>query len=268
MPVGATVVRPSWEPARNHLVFQRSGLSRLTVDCGCTRSGAMVDIWRAAEAGDLDEVQRLVGQDPGLLNARDGKNMTPLMRASWGGHVEVARWLVAQGADIDERGFDGMTALLFACYGRRTDVARLLVEKAADPTIADRHDALPLMAASWGGDLEVVRSLLRLPSAKAAINRRGTDGEAALHLASFRGHVGVVRALLESGADPTIADNGGRTPMAAAKQEPNPDEKDPDDEESDEAFAERRRECVVALEVRTLCVLSRSFPAPLRRSAG
>jgi hypothetical protein len=30
----------------------------------------MVDIWRAAEAGDVDEVERLVGQNAGLLNAR------------------------------------------------------------------------------------------------------------------------------------------------------------------------------------------------------
>jgi hypothetical protein len=31
----------------------------------------MEDIRRAAEAGDVGEVQRLVGQDPGLLDARD-----------------------------------------------------------------------------------------------------------------------------------------------------------------------------------------------------
>jgi ankyrin repeat protein len=34
------------------------------------------------------------------------------------------------------------------------------------------------------------------------------------------GRGGVVRALLESGADPTIADKDGTTPMAIAKQDP------------------------------------------------
>jgi hypothetical protein len=29
-------------------------------------------IWRATEAGDLAEVERLVGHDPGLLDAKDG----------------------------------------------------------------------------------------------------------------------------------------------------------------------------------------------------
>jgi ankyrin repeat protein len=45
----------------------------------------------------------------------------------------------------------------------------------------------------------------------------GPDG-AVVGLLQGRG--GVVRALLESGADPTIADNDGTTPMAIAKQDP------------------------------------------------
>jgi hypothetical protein len=38
----------------------------------------MVNIWRAAELRDLAEVERLVGQDPGLLDAKeDGLATTP-----------------------------------------------------------------------------------------------------------------------------------------------------------------------------------------------
>jgi hypothetical protein len=213
----------------------------------------MDDIWRAAQAGDLGEVERLVGQDPGLLNAKD-HGMTPLMHASGRGHVGVVQWLLDQGAAVNKRGYDGMTALLCACDGGRAAVAMLLMEKGADPTITDDHGSTPLTTASEEGSLEVVRSLLRLPSAKAAINHRDHSGETALHMASFMGHAGVVRALLESGADPTIADIKGTTPMAAAKQELRPEERDPDDEDDDEALAERKRECVEALEVRFLSV--------------
>jgi hypothetical protein len=39
-------------------------------------------IWLAAKEGDLAEVERLVRQDPGLLDAKDGDyRWTPLM---WG----------------------------------------------------------------------------------------------------------------------------------------------------------------------------------------
>jgi hypothetical protein len=56
-----------------------------------------------------------------------------------------------------------------------------------------------------------------------------------------------VRLLLEGGADPTIADNHGTTPMAIAKQDaPPPLHNYPQPSVS----AEGRRECVAALEVR------------------
>jgi ankyrin repeat protein len=116
---------------------------------------------------------------------------------------------------------------------------RLLVERGADPAIANHVGLTPLMTASAGGHLEIVRFLLGLPSAKATIDRRDNYGQTALWLACSTARGGVVRALLEGGADPTIADNGGTTPMAIAKQEPEPDG----------IFAEGRRECVAALEV-------------------
>jgi hypothetical protein len=52
----------------------------------------MEGIWRAAKAGDVGEVERLVGQDPGLLDARDRLfGRTPLKHASGGGRVGVVR---------------------------------------------------------------------------------------------------------------------------------------------------------------------------------
>jgi hypothetical protein len=52
-----------------------------------------VTIWGAAEAGDLAEVQRLVGQDPRWLNATNYYHTwPPLMYASKQGHVDVVRF--------------------------------------------------------------------------------------------------------------------------------------------------------------------------------
>jgi hypothetical protein len=59
--------------------------------------------------------------------------------------------------------------------------------------------------------------------------------------ACYRGRGVVVRALLEGGADPTIARNNGTTPVAIVKQIN--DLRYP-------VTAEGRRECVAALEVR------------------
>jgi hypothetical protein len=203
----------------------------------------MGDIWEAAKAGDLNEVKRLVGQDPGLLDADDGSGWTPLMKASNKGHLEVVRWLVHKGAAIDEQSGNGYTGLSLASTNGYTPVARLLVEKGADPSLACGYDWSPLMKASIQGHLEVVRLLLSLPSVRATIIGYDRFGSTVMCRACYWGRGEVGRALLQSGADPTITDKSGSTPLAIAKQAP----------DRDCISVEARRECVAALEV-SICL--------------
>jgi ankyrin repeat protein len=121
----------------------------------------------------------------------------------------------------------------------------MLLDRGANPSPSG--DLTPLMTASSGGHLEVVRLLLGHTTGKTTINHRGREGKTALYLACFNGRGAVARALLESGADPTIALNNGFTPMAVAKRDP-----------GQYASAEGRRECVAALEVRP-CLLLLTF---------
>jgi ankyrin repeat protein len=225
--------------------IQRCGSGmRLDGGCWCVGAGAMGDTWQAAEQGDLGKVQRLVGKDPGLLNAKHGQvAMTPLVCACYDGHL-VMQWLLDQGAAINEPFKRGQTALYMAVGQGFIPVVKMLLERGADPTIATDWGSTPLMAGALWGNLEVVRFLLGHPSTKTIINRRDEDGHTALWWASCMGGGGAVRALLESGADPTIADNDGASPMTIAKERSAGD--DPDDISAD---AEGRRECVAALEV-------------------
>jgi hypothetical protein len=203
------------------------GLSRTPHKALCLSGGLWLcsqgrviwaEIWGAADAGDLAEVQRLVGQNARLLNAKDRHSgSTPLTFASAKGHVEVVRWLVDQGAALDERHRCGYTALGLASSQGHTPVVRLLLERGADPAITIHGARTPLVQASLRGHVATVRCLLDHPSAAATINQREYQGKTALHLAGRNGHAGVVRALLEKGADPTIADNNGTTPMAISR---------------------------------------------------
>jgi hypothetical protein len=136
-------------------------------------------------------------------------------------------------------------------------VVRLLLERGADPTIAADGGWSPLMTASLNGRLETVRLLLDHPSVKTSINHRGRGGRTALWCACLKGRGGVVRALLESVADPTVARNDGTTPTATAKEVPQQGAGVP---EHLKTSAEGRRECVAALEVRSFFPsLSTSF---------
>jgi ankyrin repeat protein len=143
----------------------------------------MEGIWRAAWHGDTGEVERLVTQDPSLLNAKDeDSGETPLMNASHEGHVGVLRCLLNAGAAMDERDLYGHTALWLACREGRIPVVRLLVARGADPAIDSYGHSSPLSQASIRGHLEIVHFLLGVPSAKATIDSRDVYGRAVVCL--------------------------------------------------------------------------------------
>jgi hypothetical protein len=210
---------------------------------GCAGASAMDGMEIAMILGQLDEVARLLGEEPGLLEAKDAQGRTPCS-ASETGKVEVVRWLLDYGAAITERGVHGDTVLTLACRLDNIPLVKLLVERGADTTISGVIGT-PLMTASIEGHSEIVRFLLEHPSAKNTINHTNVVGATALHKACQWGRGACVTALLESGADLMIANICGMTPEAAAKQ--------PIDEclRVVGVTPEGRRECVAALEVRS-----------------
>jgi uncharacterized protein len=153
----------------------------------------------------------------GPPRCQDSRRHDALDLGRYDGKLELVRWLLENGAAIDERDDAGRTALWGACARGEVPVVRLLMERGADPTIATEEFRLtPLMVASYEGYPEVVRVLLRHPVAKRTINHRGSSGQTALLKACFWGRGGSVRVLLEGGADPTIVDDNGTTAMAIA----------------------------------------------------
>jgi ankyrin repeat protein len=96
--------------------------------------------------------------------------------ASRNGSVRAIDALVARGADLDADVYRG-TPLTWAAFAGSTESVRRLLELGADP---DRRG-------TFGGP-------------------EHGSGVTALHLAAECGHVGVIEALLEAGADTTVRD--------------------------------------------------------------
>jgi ankyrin repeat protein len=76
----------------------------------------------------------------------------------------------------------------------------ILISKGADVNIAD-SGRFPLFTASLNGNLGIVNFLLKQSGIEKSINRLSKDGVSSLFSASQRNHVGVVRALIDAGAD-------------------------------------------------------------------
>lgn len=84
---------------------------------------------------------------------------TPLIAACAGGHTDVARLLVARGADTESQAAGGRRALHFAAELRDVALVRLLLEAGADPDPPDFAGVTPREASTREGSAEVVRAL-------------------------------------------------------------------------------------------------------------
>src|SRR5688572_20507727 len=88
--------------------------------------GAVVDVHAAARLGMLDRLDDLLSAHPELVHARGGDGQMPLHFAKT---VEVARYLLERGADIDARDVDHESTAAQWMVRDRQEVARYLVTR-------------------------------------------------------------------------------------------------------------------------------------------
>lgn len=138
--------------------------------------------------------------------AQDGKRGAEVFSQLIGSKCVEA--LLTKGADVRARDKDGWTPLYYVVsYPYFRPEHRRLNFQNGEP-FADIVDRVQL------------RSLALILAAKPDVNALTSNGETALHWASFRGRTGMVRLLLEAGADREIrAESDGRTALQMAKDE-------------------------------------------------
>ena len=144
---------------------------------------------------------------------RDGN--TPLYAAVAEGHEEIVRLLLDMpNVNIDERMKEGVTALFYAARNNLTGIVEQLVRRGANVNQAVITGTTPLCSAAKRGHLQVVRILLQAPA--IAVDQATDDGVTPVAIASQEGHKDTVRLLLMKGADPNIKHVSGITPLHLA----------------------------------------------------
>ena len=96
------------------------------------KSGAEDSVHVAAAVGNIEAVKKhlAAGAD---VNAKNEDGGTPLLRAAWGGHKEIAELLIANGADVNVKsGRTATTPLHLAAYKGHKEVVELVIAKGAD----------------------------------------------------------------------------------------------------------------------------------------
>jgi hypothetical protein len=175
---------------------------------------AVWDILDAAWRGDLEAVRRYLQQDRQLVDVQVS-GISPLAQAAEFGRVEVVRYLLDEGADINLSPGGSWTALDRACSHGRLQVVALLLARGARTTPAD-DGWTPLMSAAQKGHTDIVELLLAHREGEQLDRQNSPGRRTALHFACYYGEAGVLRALLGAGADPHVVDHDGRTPLSNA----------------------------------------------------
>jgi cytohesin len=169
--------------------------------------GAFIE---AVKAGDFPSSQRLLREEPTLVNwADDQFGATALHWSALRGHEAIVALLLGQGANPSSPNKDGETPLQVAQRGDHKGVVRLLKQVES-----------PIFEAVRQGDLAEVRRLLQLDP--TLLDRPDVEfGATPLHWAALRGHAAVVSFLLTSGANAERRNAQGETPLEVARRQGN-----------------------------------------------
>ncbi|XP_019151363.1 PREDICTED: serine/threonine-protein phosphatase 6 regulatory ankyrin repeat subunit B-like [Ipomoea nil] len=178
----------------------------------------------AVMVGDCEAVRGIVRKQRSVLSALPTGEAESLVRVATqlDNSDEMVDLLLEAGlkggAGLNNVRFTakGWTALHIAAAHNRTDEIEKLVRGNASGSLdcRDKEGKTPLFLAASKGHLGPAKVLA---SAGAQVDTRSIDGRTALYRAVVNGDYQMVQMLIEMGADPTVTDNLGHSPIDVAR---------------------------------------------------
>jgi ankyrin repeat protein len=177
------------------------------------------DLVEAAGAGRLDTVRELL-RDGADVNARDANGRTAVTAAAMSQHVDVVNALVDAGADVDLQDSERNNPLLLCGENGNVALLREVLRAHPDLGATNRYGGVAVIPASDRGHVEMVRALLGTDIDVDHVNNLGWTAllEAVILGDGGEAHQEIVRLLLDAGADRSIADRDGVTPLEHARE--------------------------------------------------
>ena len=209
-------------------------LLKAGTDIECkTRDKGSTPLAVAAHKGQELTVERLL-KAGALVNARDKYASTPLHHASAHGHVEVVEMLLKAGASVNSKNVHDNIPLHTASAGGHAEVVETLLKAGASVDLKNKHGRTSLIHTAYYGHKTTIELLL---AAGADINTRAISGRTVLHEGIFKHdkdhsksrylcaicacsetRENIVRLLCEKGADPSVRDNKGVSPLSMLRE--------------------------------------------------
>jgi len=162
---------------------------------------------------NLETAREVVAE--GKVNMKDMDGDTSLHYAAGEGNLEVTKYLVEHGANIEAANKWGNTPILAAVIGRKLETSRYLVEQGVNIHVTNEWGITPLISAASRGELEIIKLLI---ANGADIEAKSDKGNTALMWASRSGHVNAVRYLVDMGADKSALNKKKQSAYSIAQE--------------------------------------------------
>lgn len=141
----------------------------------------------AIACGKKDKVQEYLSQDKVIVNKYSNDGFTPLSLAAFFDQTEIAKLLLANGADPNMHATNPskVNALHSAVAKENYELCKLFLAHDADVNAVQMQNVTPLHAASHRGNLNLVKLLVENG---AKIDFKMDNGDTALTIAERDGH--------------------------------------------------------------------------------
>lgn len=170
-----------------------------------------------ARRGLLQVAELLLDEGAYDVNLANGMGDVALHMSAAAGHSTMTKLLVEHGAHIDAQTLWGMTPLWWSASGgdgrKHIQVARFLLARGADVNIRTTANQTILMEAARQGHADMAQILV---DAGVDVNAREGLGETALHKAAAAGHTEIVRVLVSAGLSVDARNLAGETVLDVA----------------------------------------------------
>lgn len=143
----------------------------------------------------------------------EGNREFNLIRAADRGQLEIVKFLIERGVDVDASTVDGVTPLMYAAQNGYTEIMEYLISKGADVNATPDNKVTALIGAVRTGHYEAAVMLI---AAGAKVDAKDELALTSLMHASAYNYPKIADLLIERGADLEAGDWFGTRPLMIA----------------------------------------------------